>query len=125
MAEGLARVLIERTEADVEVWSAGTEARGVHPMAVRVMTEIGVDISHQYSKTISDVPQDVDRVITLCDEAAASCPLFPAQVQRLHWSFRDPSAVPGNESDRLAAFRNVRDQISRRLDDFWRKEISR
>lgn len=125
MAEGLARVLIERTGADVEVLSAGTEARGVHPLAVRVMTEIGVDISHQHSKTISDVPRDVDRVITLCDEAAESCPFFPTQVQRLHWSFPDPSAVPGNESERLAAFRDIRNQISRRLDDFWREEINR
>ena len=124
MAEGLARALRERSGVDVEIWSAGTEARGVHPLAVRAMVEADIDISGQRSKTLSEVPFAPDYVITLCDEAAEACPFFSAKTKTLHWGFPDPWVAHGTEMDRLAVFRDVRDQISRKLREFWETEFS-
>jgi arsenate reductase len=118
MAEGLLRALAgDRFEAA----SAGTEARGVHPLAVRVMAEAGVDIGGQTSKTLDPfVGEPWDHVITVCDSANEACPLFPGARTRLHWSFPDPSAASGSEPERLAAFRRVRDQIRARLESWLR-----
>lgn len=109
MAEGFLRALAgERFEAA----SAGTEARGVNPLAVRVMAESGVDISGHTSKTLDRFIGDPwDRVITVCEGANEACPIFPAAATRLHWSFDDPSAASGTEAERLAVFRRVRDAI--------------
>ncbi len=123
MAEGLARKLRDDTGADVEIWSAGTEARGVHPLAIQAMSEVGIDISGQRSKTLADVPADLDYVITLCDEAEETCPAFPAGTKTKHWGLPDPSLAEGSQADRLGVFRKVRDQINQRLDEFWEKEI--
>ncbi len=114
MAEGLLRHL---GGGSVEVASAGTEARGVHPMAVRVMAEIGIDLRGHASKTLDRfVGKPWDDVITVCDHANESCPIFPGATRRRHWSFDDPSAATGSEEQRLAAFRRVRDEIRARIE---------
>jgi arsenate reductase len=120
MAEAWLRAL---TGGRWEAASAGTEARGVHPLAVRAMAEVGIDISGQRSKTLEGLlDQDWDDVITVCDAASESCPVFPRAARRDHWSFPDPSAVAGAEEDRLAAFRRVRDAIRDRLVAWLRAE---
>jgi arsenate reductase len=121
MAEGLARAL---GGDRVEVWSAGIEPKGVHPLAVRAMAERHIDISKQSSKDVSAVPRDPDVAITLCDSAADRCPAFPGRVQRIHWSLPDPAAATGTEGDRLAAFRRVRSEIESRLVAFLRERGS-
>ncbi len=113
MAEGLLRHLAgDRFEA----MSAGTEATRVRPLAVRVMHEIGVDISGQESKTLERyLGEPFDYVITVCDDANEACPVFPGAKNRLHWSFEDPSRAEGSEEERLAVFRAVRDRIADRV----------
>ena len=121
MAEGLARALGGER---VQVWSAGIEPKGVHPLAVRAMAERGIDISGQRSKDLSAVPADPDVVITLCDNAADRCPAFPGRVARIHWSLPDPAAVQGTADERLAAFRAARAEIESRLGPFLRERGS-
>ena len=120
-AEGLARAL---GGDRVEVWSAGIEPKGVHPLAMRAMAERNIDISQQSSKDLSAVPADPDVVITLCDNAADRCPAFPGRVQRVHWSLPDPAAMAGPDDERLAAFRKVRSEIEARLTAFLRERGS-
>ena len=113
MAEGFIRALAGDR---VEVESAGTEATRVHPLAVRAMEEVGIDLRAHASKTLDGFLDDKwDYVITVCDSASERCPLFPGAAARVHWSFDDPSAVQGSEEERLAAFRRVRDAIRARL----------
>jgi arsenate reductase len=113
MAEGFLRHL---GGGRFDVASAGTDARGVRPEAVAVMAERGIDISGHTSKTLDRYLGDRwDRVITVCDDAAEACPVFPGTGERFHWGFRDPSAVTGTDEERLAAFREVRDQIEARV----------
>ena len=116
IAEGLLRHLGgERFEA----FSAGTEASSVHPLAIRAMAEIGMDISGQTSKSVDEfLGQDLDFVITVCDEANESCPVFPGGASRLHWSFQDPAAAQGTGAERLEAFRQARDRIASRIQEF-------
>ncbi len=113
MAEGLLR----KSGGDqFEVFSAGTEATRVHPLAIEAMRELGVDISKQRSKTLDEyVGQDFDYVVTVCDRANESCPIFPGDPERIHWSFEDPSLAKGTEQQRLQVFRRVRDAILGRL----------
>lgn len=107
MAEGLLR---ERTHGELEVYSAGTNPKGVNPLSVQVMKEIGIDISAQQSKDVSVfLNQKFDWVITVCDRAKESCPVFPG-TQTLHWSTPDP--------EDLETFRNVRDQLVARIESF-------
>lgn len=114
MAEGLLRA---HGDGRFEVFSAGTEATRVRPEAIDVMREIGIDISGQSSKTLERyLDQPFDLVITVCDDAAESCPVFLGAKQRLHWSFPDPSRVDGSEAQRRAAFRTVRDAIRHRIE---------
>jgi arsenate reductase len=116
MAEGLLRAL---GGDRFEVASAGTEARGVNPLAVRVMAESGVDIGGHTSKTLDRfLGEPWDDVITVCDGANEACPVFPGARTRLHWSFEDPSAAGGTEAERLAVFRRVRDEIRARLESW-------
>lgn len=116
MAEGWLRHLAgDRFEAA----SAGTRPAGLHPDAVLVMREAGVDISGQYSRNVSEfLQQQFDFVITVCDSAREACPYFPGAAQRLHWGFADPAAATGTHEERLAIFRRVRDQIASRIKDF-------
>jgi arsenate reductase (thioredoxin) len=95
-----------------EARSAGTEAAGVRPLAIRAMAEIGIDISRQQSKTLERyLGQSFDVVITVCDEANEACPVFPGATDQRHWSFADPSAAAGTEEERLVVYRRVRDGI--------------
>jgi arsenate reductase len=113
MAEGLLRHL---GGGRFEAHSAGTEATHVRPLAVRAMEEVGVDISHQESKTLDRyLREPFDYVITVCDSANEACPFFPGAKNRLHWSFEDPAAE-GPEERRLGIFRMVRDQIKARME---------
>jgi arsenate reductase (thioredoxin) len=114
MAEGLLRDLAEDR---FEVMSAGTEATHVRPLAIRVMNEIGIDISGQESKTLERyVGEPLDYVITVCDDANEACPFFPGAKSRLHWSFEDPAQAEGSEKERLGVFRRVRDEIRERIE---------
>ena len=116
MAEGLWRHF---TGGRDEVFSAGTKPSRVRPEAIAVMREIGIDISGHRSKSIDEfLDQVFDTVITVCDNANESCPVFPGITQRLHWPFPDPAAVEGAEPERLRAFREVRDRISEQIRDF-------
>ena len=119
MAEALARDLAARRGSKIAVYSAGTEARGVHPLAVRAMSEVGLDLSTHRSKTLDEVPRDPSYVITLCSSAAESCPIFPGARRVEHWDLPDPSAAQGSDEQRLAVFRQVRDEIGKRLEEFW------
>ena len=118
MAEGLLRSMAGDR---FEVESAGTEATQVRPLAVKAMAEVWIDISRQRSKTLDEfVQQPWTFVITVCDSANESCPVFPAAVKRLHWSFPDPSRAVGAEEEQLRVFRDVRDSIGLRLEQWLR-----
>jgi arsenate reductase (thioredoxin) len=109
MAEGLLRQLAGDR---FEVFSAGTKPSSVRPEAVAVMKEVGIDISGNRSKHVDEFAGEVfDYVLTVCDNAKESCPLYPGHTSRLHRGFEDPAVVQGSEEVRLAAFRRVRDQI--------------
>jgi len=113
MAEGFLRAMADHR---FEVQSAGTEQTLVHPLAIRVMAERGIDISAHASKRYEDLgPARWDYLITVCDDANERCPFVPGAAKRLHWSFEDPSRAIGDEAARLTLFRQVRDQIERRL----------
>ena len=114
MAEGFLR---ELGGDRFDVASAGTEARGLNPLAVQAMAEEGIDISLQESKTLERyVSEPFDLVITVCDEANEACPYFPNARERRHWSFPDPSAVVGDDETKFAAFRVVRDRVRERIE---------
>jgi arsenate reductase (thioredoxin) len=113
MAEGLLRTMgCDRFDA----FSAGSEATHVRPLAIRVMAELGIDISQQQSKLLDRYLQEpFDYVITVCDQANASCPIFPGGKHRLHWSLPDPSQATGSEEEQLAVYRSVRDELRQRI----------
>lgn len=99
-----------------EAHSAGTEATAVRPEATQVMAEIGIDIAEQRSKTLRGYVNEAwDFVITVCDDANESCPVFPGTRRRLHWSLPDPSRATGSSEQRLESFRSVRDEILTRV----------
>jgi len=95
-----------------EVQSAGTKSTSVHPLAVSVMRELGVDISKQTSKSVDDVGEGWDVVVTVCD---SSCPVPPRSGLKLRWKLPDPSAASGTEAERLEVFRGIRDSIRSRV----------
>ena len=100
-----------------EPLSGGIEPKGVNPLAVEAMNEIGIDISHQKSKdVVSFLGQYIPYVITLCEDAKERCPIFPRTFKFLHWGFDDPAAAKGSHEEKLAVFRRVRDEIARRID---------
>ncbi len=106
-----------------EAHSAGTEATLVRPFAIEVMREAGVDISHHTSKTLERyIGQRWDAVITVCDDAEATCPVFPGAARRLHWSFPDPSRATGDDEARRGVFRATRDAIRVRIEAFLAAE---
>jgi arsenate reductase len=109
MAEGWARALIGDR---VDALSAGVEAHGLNPRAVRVMQEAGVDISGQRSRTLEQLGTVVpDLVVTVCDNAAERCPVFPGRTAKVHHAFRDPARAQGTDDEVMAVFREVRDEI--------------
>ena len=95
--------------------SAGSKPAGyVHPLAIKVMAEVGIDISSHTSKPLSQfLDQPVETVITVCGNADQVCPVFPGQVNRHHWGFEDPAHATGTDEEKLAVFRRIRDEISR------------
>ncbi len=117
MAEGMLRAAAGDL---VEVQSAGSApAEGVHPLAVRVMAEIGIDISAHRAKHVEGFARrPVATVVTVCGAADAACPVFPGRVARHHWGFDDPARAAGSEEERLAVFRRVRDEMRRVFDAY-------
>jgi arsenate reductase len=114
MAEGLLRHL---GGGRFEAFSAGTEATQVRPLAVKAMAELGIDISGQQSKTLDRyLNESFDVVITVCDQANETCPVFLGAKKRWHWSFPDPSRATGTEDEQLAVYRRVRDAIRARIE---------
>ena len=113
MAEGFLRAMAGDR---FDVKSAGTERTAVHPLAIQVMAERGIDISQHTSKPLVGLMREPwDYVVTVCDDANERCPLFPGRVKRVHWPFEDPSRATGSDVERLETFRRVRDQIERQL----------
>ena len=113
MAEGFLRAL---AGDHFEVASAGTDATRVHPLAIRAMGEVGIDMSGHTSKTIDAfLGRPWDYVITVCDNANQRCPIFPGHTRRLHWSFDDPSLATGTDEERLETFRRAREEINARI----------
>jgi protein-tyrosine-phosphatase len=113
MAEAILRELGGRR---IEVSSAGTEVTRVHPLAVREMAERGMDIGGQRSKHMDEfLGERFDFVVTVCDNARESCPIFPGDPERIHWSIPDPSAIEGEESARRAAFKRAADELTTRI----------
>ena len=120
MAEGLLRAAAGK---DIEVESAGTEQTRVHPLAIKAMAERGIDISRHTSKTLDRfLDQPWDDVITVCDSANESCPVFPRATRRIHWSFEDPSKATGSDEAKLAVFRRIRDEIDARVTKWLSEE---
>jgi arsenate reductase len=116
----MAEALLRHEAGDrFEVFSAGTRPSQVRSEAIAVMNEIGVDISAQRSKPVDEFKgREFDYVITVCDNAKESCPVFPANTRRLHWSLEDPAAAQGPEEQRKTVFRKVRDGIHARIKVF-------
>ncbi len=113
MAEGMLRHL---SQGSVDVFSAGTHPSFVHPLAIQVMNEAGIDISRHRSKSVEEfVGERFDAVITVCDRARDTCPVFPDSAERIHFSFADPASVPGTSEQKLQAFRETRDELFERL----------
>ena len=112
MAEGILR---KASGDQMEVHSAGSKPAGyVHPLAIKVLAEIGIDISGHTSKHMYEFLQHpVTTVITVCGNADQACPMFPGQVNRYHWGFDDPAHATGTDEEILAVFRRVRDEIKR------------
>lgn len=117
MAEGWLRHLAGER---FEVFSAGTHPVGLNPGAVEAMAEVGIDISHHRSKGVGELThQSFDYVVTVCDRAKETCPLWPGPTRMIHWSFDDPAAVT-DAAGRRQTFRRVRDEIARRIEAFLR-----
>jgi arsenate reductase len=111
MAEGIARSL---APASIKISSAGSRPSRLNPFAVKALAEIGIDISKQHSKSVEDIPPgDVDAVVTLCAEEV--CPVFLGKALRVHWGLPDPAGAGNTDEEQLEAFRNVRDELRRRL----------
>jgi protein-tyrosine-phosphatase len=111
MAEGIARSI---APPGTRIWSAGSRPTSVRPEAIAVLQEIGIDLSAHKSKSVTEIPaSEVDTVITLCGEE--ECPVFMGKARRLHWGLPDPSAVTGSATERVEAFRAVRDELRRRI----------
>ena len=119
MAEGLLR---HDARDRFEVYSAGTRPSHVRPEAIAVMRELGIDISGYRSKSVDEFAgHEFDYVLTVCDNAKESCPIFPAKTVAIHQNFEDPAALQGSEEQRLALFRRVRDEIREYLKSFLPK----
>lgn len=117
MAEGLLR---EFYGDKYEVFSAGVNPTAVNPNAIKVMGEIGIDISKHTSKSVNEfINQNFDIIITVCDNAKESCPIFAGNAERIHWSFFDPAEAKGNDEEILKSFREVRDQIKNKIKNYF------
>lgn len=116
MAEGWAKHILGD---EWNVLSAGIEAHGLNPNAVKAMNEVGIDISNQTSDMIdNDILNNADFVVTLCGDAADKCPMTPPHVKRDHWGFEDPAKAEGTDEEKWAVFQHVRNQIEERIKKF-------
>lgn len=116
IAEGLLR---EHGDASFEVHSAGTEPRGINPLTLRVLADAGIDASWARSKSVDEFAgQSFDYVITVCDQARQSCPVFPGVAAPLHWGYEDPADAVGTDEERLVVFRRVFTQLGERIHQF-------
>lgn len=113
MAEGLLRSI---SRGSIEVQSAGTRPSQLNPLAVEAMRELGLDISGQRSKSVEEFKGlNFDVVITVCDNARETCPVFPGAPERIHWSIPDPAVAEGTHEEKLQAFRQARDDLKVKL----------
>ena len=117
MAEGLLRKF---ARGEFEVFSAGTNpAPNVHPLAIAAMTEERIDISQQKPKPATQFLKDTfDYIITVCDNAKQTCPIFPGKARKIHWNLQDPAAAQGTEEEQLDTFRKTRDEIKLKILEF-------
>jgi arsenate reductase len=116
MAEGIAKSL---WGDQALIQSAGSKPSTVNPFSIKALAEIGIDISGQYSKSVADIdPATVDTVITLCAEE--ECPVFLGKAERIHWPLPDPGKGAATDEEKLQSFREVRDEIKRRLSDYFK-----
>jgi arsenate reductase len=116
MAEGLARLF---GKDQIECFSAGKLPDRVHPLAIRAMADVGIDISHQASKSLEQfLGQHFDFVITVCHRAKESCPAWPGTPEQIHWSVEDPAESTGSDAERLVVFARARDELRRRIQLF-------
>jgi arsenate reductase len=116
MAEALLR---HHGGAAFEVHSAGTEPKGINPLTLRVLENAGLDASWARSKSVSEyLGQHFDYVITVCDQARQSCPVFPGVHESIHWGYEDPAAAEGTDEERLAVFRRVFNGLGERIHQF-------
>lgn len=114
-----AALLTRQGGEDFEVHSAGTHPKGINPYTLRVLSQAGIDASGERSKSVSEYAgQTFDYVITVCDQAAEECPVFPGAPERIHWSFEDPAAVEGTDEEKLAAFRRTLREMQARVSTF-------
>ena len=117
MAEGILRA----AAGDIlEVHSAGSKPAGyVHPLAIKALAEIGIDISHHRSKSMHEfLDQKIETVITVCGKADQVCPIYPGQVNRFHWPFDDPAHASGTEEEQMKVFRRVRDELKAKFESY-------
>ena len=124
MAEGFARnILLE----DVKIFSTGTDQNEIHPVAIKVMQEVGIDISKQKSKNLWEIPVDkISIVVTLCGDAAERCPIFPGEVKKINWILKNPVKTTGNEEEIINEFRKIRDKIKTYLEkEKWFSNLKR
>ena len=116
IAEGL---LQKEAGNKFDIFSAGSHPSRLHPAAISVMKEWGIDISHQKSESIANfIDKNIDTIITLCNNANESCPVFPNEKIRLHWNIKDPFHGWGNEQEDLPPYRIARDELKKRIDKF-------
>jgi arsenate reductase len=109
-----------------DVYSAGTQPKGINPFTERVLAAAGISLAGERSKHVSEYDgQPFDYVITVCDDAAEQCPLFPGPARRVHWSFPDPAAVVGTDDQKLAAFQRTLDGMRRRITAFLLEAMAR
>lgn len=113
MAEGFLRHM---ASDKFEVFSAGVKPTQVNPLAIKVMAEVGIDISKHRSKSaVEFIGQKFDYVITVCDNAKQACPAFPVEYEKIHWDLEDPAEADGSEEEKIAIFRKIRDEIRQRI----------
>ena len=116
IAEGFGKYYAQKLGKDIEVYSAGSNPSGyVHPLAIKVMAEKGIDISQNKSKSLNDIPlNELDYVITLCGDAAETCPVIPG-ANTQYWGLPDPAKAQGTEEEKLKVFREIRDEIEKKV----------
>jgi arsenate reductase len=122
MAEGLLKHI---TQNEYEVYSAGTKPSITRPEAIKILAEIGIDISENRSKSVDEfADKEIQYVLTVCDNARENCPYLPARTRLIHHSFADPAEVTGDEKTRLSAFRTSRDEIKNYLENDFVKILN-